>query len=110
MPSPADFAGFFDDCRTMRDSHEAYKEAIRVLQEAHRLCMARLVAQRDSPTSKVRTAPGASQDGLRPDLAVKRSRDALIRNWAAKEGISFQRVNRGLRALYDEAHPDESPA
>ena len=106
MPSPADFADLFDPCRTMRDSHEAYKEGIRVLQEAHRLCMVRLVAERDR-VSAGKPAKRSPQTDAQVALVVKQSRDAKIRNWASQQGIVFQRVNKGLRAMYDEAHPDE---
>ena len=110
MTSPADFADLFDPCRTMKEAHEAYKEGIRVLQEAHRLSMARIVAERDRAVSgkpAKRSPQNEPQTPLRTDLAVKHSRDHAIRQWATAQGISFQRVNKGLRAMYDEAHPDE---
>ena len=104
--SPADFAGLFDGCRDMRESHEAYKEGIRLLQEAHRLCMVRLVSERDR-VSAGKPAKRSPQNEAQVALVVKQSRDAKIRNWASTQGIVFQRVNKGLRAMYDEAHPDE---
>ena len=103
MPSPADFSDLFDPCRTMHDANNAYKECLDILREAHRLCMARIVATRDaaeSPRRKILEPQEATE------AALKRSYDARVKAWAAGQGIPFQRVSKKLRDMYEEAHPE----
>ena len=107
MTSPSDFGDLFDSCKTFRDSNEAYRQGVTILQEAHRLCMSRLVKERDSDAVPKRTAQNEPQGPQAVDLAVQRSKDAQVRRWAEMEGISFRRVSKKLRAAYEEAHENE---
>ena len=106
MTSPSDFADLFDPCRNPQDVNNAYKKGIAVLMEAYRLQMAQIVRDRDLAAGATPTKwmPQNASEGV--EKAVQRSRDTTIRRWAQQQGIVFQRVNKGLRAMYDEAHPE----
>ena len=101
MTSPSDFGDLFDSCKTFRDSNEAYRQGVTILQEAHRLCMSRLVKERDSD-AVVKRKPSEPSEGP----LVAKSRDVAIRNWALSVGhvLKRNRVNKEIRAMYDEAH------
>ena len=105
MPLPADFSDLFDGCKTHHQANEAYKEGVRILQEALRLTHVRIVTLRDAPTPTI-TKQSPQNDAQAALKAVQRSHDAAVRNWAARQGISFRRVNKKLREAYDEAHRD----
>ncbi len=100
MTSPADFLSLFAECKTERETNNAYHRGIGILQEAHRLALVKVIARRDT-TSPLREAQKAVQDPL---VAIQRSHDTLIRQWATAQGIPFQRVSKKLRELYEEAH------
>ena len=103
MPLPADL---FKDCKTHRQAEDVYRQEICSLQEALRQAHTRIVTARDAPAPKIiSTAPQTEPRGpLRADLAVQRSHDALVRQWATQQGIVFRRVSKNLREMYDEAH------
>ena len=96
----AEFLELFDGCTEIQETNRIYKQNVEALMEAHRQIMSGLIARRESPIPK--RTPHSEDEGAM--VALQRSHDAIIRQWATAQGIPFQRVSKTLRAQYDAAH------
>ena len=97
MTSAADLMPLFQSCTNPHDVDKSYRRGIEMLQEAMRVTHARLVHERDNPTTGITRTRRDNSD----------VHDTAVKSWARLNGVVMPpsgRVTNALRDQYRAAH------